>query len=102
MTQEEFWDAFRLKEIVVRTDTEEQVRLFHNAASAHGVSTCTTEYNPAAYPWSVCFGQRVTGWTGYHNNDYEQSERISFEDWTAIENNNGGPDIPCVSLEDVL
>lgn len=102
MTQEEFWDAFRNQDIVVRTDTREQVKNFYAAASAHGILVSTTDYDPTKYPWSICYHTAVTGWTGKGIPKAEKAEHITFEDWTIIEDNDGGLDIPCPGLEDVL
>lgn len=102
MTQNEFWDAFKHQKIVVRTDTRERVRGFYDAASAHGFHVASTKYDPTEYPWSIFYTTIVTGWTGEGISKLEQADHISFGDWIAIEYNDDGSDIPCVSLEDVL
>ena len=102
MTQNEFWEAFRNQDIVVRTNTREQVETFHDAASAHGLSVGASTYDPQVYPWSIFYKTSVVGWKGYNITKAEQAEHITFEDWTIIEDNDGDLDIPCVSLEGVL
>lgn len=87
---------------MVRTDTREQVKNFYAAASAHGLLVGGTDYNPTDYPWSIYYHTAVTGWTGRGIAKAENAEHITFEDWTIIEDNDGGVDIPCLSLEDVL
>lgn len=102
MTQNEFWDAFRNQDIVVRTNTREQVKIFYGAASIHGLQVGPSNYDPMFYPWSIYYHTAVTGWKGYGIAKAEKAEHITFEDWTVIENNDGGVDISCVSLEGVL
>ena len=102
MTQDEFWDAFRNQDIVVRTNTREQVQSFYAAASAHGLLVGSIDYDPRVYPWSIFYNIIVTGWTGHGIAKAENAEHITFEDWTVIEDNDGDSDIPCVSLENVL
>lgn len=102
MTQDEFWDAFRNQDIVVRTNTREQVQSFYAAASAHGLLVGSTDYDPGDYPWSIYYHTAVTGWTGHGITKAEKAEHMNFEDWAAIEDNDSGSDIPCVSLEGVL
>ena len=102
MTQNEFWDAFRNQDIVVRTNTREQVKIFYGAASTHGLQVGSTEYSPSQYPWSICYNTAVTGWMGHGLSKAENAEHITFEDWITIEYNDDSSDIPCVSLEGVL
>lgn len=102
MTQNEFWDVFQNRDIVVQTDTRERVKTFYAAASSHGLRIGATDYRPTDFPWSVCYGGTVTGWTGEGFLEMQRADHITFDDWMAIEEGNGDSDIPCVSLEDVL
>lgn len=102
MTQDEFWEAFRRQEIVVRTDTREHIEDFYNAGKCQGLLVSGTAYDPKLYPWSIWYGHNIVGWVGRGLGWAERAEHLSFEEWQDIQYGSVGEDIPCISLEGVL